>query len=348
MYTIKEKPDDFIVDEQMTTIWFSEPQKYAVYILKKQSLNTIQVVDMITKHLRLKANDIGFAGIKDRHAITTQYVTIPNIPGKTDIEKVLAIKIPNISLTHCGYYHKHVSTPMLVGNRFTITVRNLEDYSFRPTNNMVNYFGEQRFSKNNADIGYAFIKKDFKRATELLLAYASDESKQTYNERKVKAYLTENPTDHIGALRQLPGQTCKFFLHAYQSKLWNETVSFLLKKKKIEGYTEDKIFAYIPQQIPVLFPTKIPAIGFFYDEDDWDKNVQDAIEALFLKENITERDFVIKQMSEVTEPGAVRQTIVQIEDLKVLEQTKDKLTISFTLQRGCYATMALRHLLQLK
>ena len=159
MYNIKQVPEDFIVKE-VNDITFGDTGKYAYFILKKKNYNTIKAIETIASSLRISPKNIGFAGNKDKNAVTEQLISIKN--GKKDFEK---ISLNGIGLKYLGNGDEEICLGGLKSNEFHITIRNLEDAEIKKIENkaknnrifMPNYFGTQRFSKNNHLVGKAII-----------------------------------------------------------------------------------------------------------------------------------------------------------------------------------------------
>ena len=333
---IKEKPEDFIVKENIALDIVPQPHKYAIYSLTKRQTNTIQAIDILTKKLGLQKRDIGFAGIKDKHAITTQYISLPNLP-KTSLDKVLACNSDFLTLEFLGYAPRSIGTDILVGNTFTLRVTDIRPH---PCTHVINYFGEQRFSIDNAQIGKFLVQRNFKEAASRIAGSA-----KTHNEKLVSAHLHEHPNDYIGALRTLPRQTATLFVHAYQSLLWNRTIARLLN---LESESKSDNYIAIPRDwndsYLAQLPEKIPLIGFFYEPKDWSPIVQEQISAIMQAEGISPRDFIIRQWGEIAEIGAIRATCISLTDLELTELGANEWRIAFSLPKGSYATVALRFL----
>ena len=162
MYTLKQKPEDFIVKE-ISTVKSKESGRYAYVLVKKRNRNTLDVVKEISRQLHVPEKKIGFAGTKDKHAVTEQIMSIFGV-GKSKIEKV---DVENVSVEFVGFGDVPISLGDLKGNSFEIIVRhysgNVDKVDF-----VVNYFDEQRFGGQNEKIGKAIVQKDFKRACELI------------------------------------------------------------------------------------------------------------------------------------------------------------------------------------
>ncbi len=206
---IKEIPEDFIVEEVLSL--HIEEGPYFYYSLKKKNWNTLDVITEIKKRLNVK--DVGYAGIKDRNAITTQYISV---------QKKITFSIKDVELTYLGTGKQRIFIGSLEGNRFTIMLRDL-DHKIKPVKKMVNLFGEQRFSHKNALVGKLLVQRKFKEACQEL-------------------DIQVDKNDYVGALKKVGRAQLKLYMHAYQSFLWNR-LALKSKKKSLPliGYlTEGK------------------------------------------------------------------------------------------------------------
>lgn len=311
MYKIKENPEDFEVEE-ITNIEPKQNGKYSLWWMTKKDYTTIDALSRIARALRIKDKFMGFAGTKDRKAVTKQLISLSMIP-KAKIEK---LKFDDIKLEFYGYSDKPVSLGDLEGNKFKIVVRNLDNMSEIGNKSVKNFFGEQRFSKQNSEIGRAIMKKDFENAAK----------KIAETEKDVMDYLKENKKDFIGALRRVPKKILKIYVHSYQSLLWN----------KAAEQTENKI--------------EIPVIGF--DTEITDDGVKSIVEGIMKDEHITYRDFIVREIPELSCEGNVRYVFVLPEDFEILKKGEDelnkgkyKIKLKFFLPKASYATEVIRQLL---
>lgn len=204
MYKIKQIAGDFIVKE-VANIRVKDKGKYAYYKLKKKNWNTLDVIREISKRLKVPNKNIGFAGSKDKKAITEQMISVKN-------KKIRELGIKDVSLEFVGYGDEPITLGELTGNHFEIVVRNLDDFEFEVPAKIINYFDEQRFGGNNVEVGRSMIKKDFQKTCVLL-------------------ELEVRNNDYIGALKKIPMRLLRMYVHAYQSYLWNETVKETIKQK---------------------------------------------------------------------------------------------------------------------
>jgi len=313
MYKIKQLPEDFIVKE-ISSVKPGKEGKYSYFLLKKKNYTTIRALEHVAQALCIQLKKLSFAGNKDKTAITEQACSAEGV-GKEKLEKV---KLKDIEIKFLGRGDEPISLGILEGNEFEITVRNI-DKKPKPKTKFVNLFGEQRFSKNNAEIGKAIVKKDFKKAVELLLEGKGDV------ENRIKEYLAKNPTNHVVALRTIPAKILKFYIHAYQSWIWNQ----IAKEHKENERAE------------------IQLVGFGTIIED--KCMADFL----LKEKIEPRDFIIREMPELSSEGSCRNFTAEAKDLEIgkleedeLNKGKKKALIKFKLPKGSYATEFIKALLQ--
>ncbi|MBI2651017.1 tRNA pseudouridine(13) synthase TruD [Candidatus Woesearchaeota archaeon] len=355
MYRIKQIPEDFVVKE-INDIKFNENGLYSYFLLKKRDYDTLKAVQAIANKIstnkNFHKNGIGFAGNKDKKALTEQIISIRN--GSKSTEK---IKIKGIELKYLGKGNDEVYLGSLKGNEFLITIRNLakeeilkikEKYAqaptFAPTPGkskgilIPNYFGEQRISEKNYLIGKAVIKQNFKDAVELILSSNSD-----YN-KSIEIYLKGHRNDFIGALKLIPFRMLKFYLHSYQSFLFNKALDSYIKLGEgiKSGNKKESLLV------------KFPLIGFGTEINEAKDNDGNAagkiigkiIKKILLDENLDSRDFIIRQIPDLSLEGSERNAFIKVEDFSVISSGKDelnknmeKITVKFSLPKGSYATI---------
>ncbi|MDP6294361.1 MAG: tRNA pseudouridine(13) synthase TruD, partial [Candidatus Woesearchaeota archaeon] len=145
-------------------------------------------------------------------------------------------------------------------------------------------------------------------------------------EGDVLKWLEHNPTDFAGAIRNLPKHLRKLYVHAYQSWIFNKA---LLETPNAEG----------------LLP--VPGSKTVLGRDDFSKNVQAILE----KEEVLLTNFECERMPELRSEGDTREARIKIQKLEVGPAEPDeafegrkKVTVSFSLPKGCYATVLLDQL----
>lgn len=313
MYKIKQIPEDFIVNE-VSDVKLKKNGSYSYFILRKKDYATPAAVEKIAYFLNIPIKRIGYAGAKDRRAITKQLISIEGLPNKAE-----QFKTADIKLEYLGRGDSPVYLGKLEGNDFEITIRNIKK-SPKPIKKFLNLFDEQRFSMNNVEIGRAIVKKDFRKAVEILI------NSNGHHERLVKDYY-ERTNDAINSLRKISPHVLLFFVHAYQSELWNRCALMLKTKKNID----------------------LPIIGFGTEIKN--KEIQKVIDKILEEEGLTMRDFIIKQMPDLTSEGNSRKLYGDVKKLNIgklendeLNKGMKKVKISFFLYKGNYATMVIKNM----
>ncbi len=285
MYIIKERPEDFIVEE-IPTIKLRDEGRHSIFLMTKKGVSTQKAIEIIKRRLRLKNSQIGYAGSKDKNAVTKQWISI-----KKNINHNM--EFSNIRLEYLGKSDERILLGNLKGNRFKIRVKNLSEDNIRNVErvgeefNMPNYFGEQRFSKSNEKIGELIIKRQFKEAVEEL----SKENKL------VRESIEKKPNDYLGALRSIPRQNLLMYIHSFQSYLFNEALSRIIKLK-VKDTFKFKISrweVHSSDKLKELNEIEIPIIGFgTKDKEDslWKKALNMEREILKNKNSIKTKNIL--------------------------------------------------------
>lgn len=293
---IKEKPEDFVVEE--VPLEFSGKGNYFIYKLVKTNLSLQHCLGIISKLVRIPSKNIGYAGIKDKKAVTTQYLSFP--------KKIKDLEERSFSLTFLTRTDERINLGDLKGNKFKILLRNYFG-KVRKQQLIPNYFDEQRFSENNYEIGLAILKKNFKKACSLI-------------------GLKHENNDFVGALRTLPARILRLYIHAVQSKFFNDLLADNLKtfKHRTIKYSLGKFV--FPENLKIE-NFQLPLPGFDYEEK--------------LPENLKPRDFIIKEIPRLSSEGSSRNAFMDVKNFKV-DKRKNGMLVSFQLGKGSYATIVLK------
>jgi len=329
-YLIKQQPSDFKVTEK-ALLSFEQSGSYACFLLEKDNMTTIFAIEKIASILGIKPKEIGFCGIKDKNAITKQHISISS-KYKNIIEK---LEIQNIKLTFLGFLKDRLNIGSHNGNSFEIVIRNLEDENINNVKIVPNYFGEQRFLENNIEIGKYLVKKDYKRACELLIQSKGD----------VREHIDLSSNDYIGAIKELNDKIISIYIHAYQSYMFNKLLSEYIKQTSSDYFEINESFGNLlfPKECSSCNVNKeLPMIGFDSEEIDIVRNILNT-------EDVVLRDFVNRQIHSLTVEGCPRFAFIEINDFKISDFEEDelnigkkKVTICFGLPKGSYATIVIR------
>jgi len=165
---LRASPEDFVVDEEPAYPPSGSGDHVFVRI-EKRGLTTPMAVERIARALGINARDIGVAGMKDRHAVTRQWLSLP--PPITP-EAASALALDDVTVLEAARHGHKLRTGHVRANRFVLRVREvaadsegkaraiLDALAARP--GAPNWYGEQRFGKggDNAERGLAIVRGD--------------------------------------------------------------------------------------------------------------------------------------------------------------------------------------------
>ena len=113
---LKSLPDDFEVEELSEFPLGNGP--FAVYLLTKRSLGTPEAITAIADRWNLSRRQISYGGLKDKHAVTRQWITIRNGPRRD-------MKQDHFTLAYQGQAVREFGPHDIAANRFRVVMRNL-------------------------------------------------------------------------------------------------------------------------------------------------------------------------------------------------------------------------------
>jgi tRNA pseudouridine13 synthase len=384
---LKKEPEDFRVDELAR--WDEDPKgSFGVYRLRKRKLTTFEAVRMIAARTKVPLDRISYIGLKDKQAVTSQHISIegPRVQGN----------IPGLHLEPLGRSNEELSGKNLLGNEFTIVVRDLSRLDAEQLvqriasvrrHGLANYFDDQRFGSVKA--GQGFPAKDLvlgkpEDALRKLIAFPTPHD--PVPEKKFKflitrlwgdwqqiarkfgprhgasmvRHLAKKPDDYLGAFQRMPAKERAIHVFAYQSFIWNESLSrFLLATLprqnvlRAETVAGRIVFWDYPagQDMPKL-PESFPLVS--HESKLEDPRVLQAVKETLGQEKLSLEKFKIEGI-----PGAFfkheeRPLVLRPERLQVPTSPvpddrgygRFKLTVSFRLGPGSYATLVLKRLLE--
>ena len=249
---LKRLPEDFQVEEQVELAPRGGP--FALYRLTKQSLGTPEAIDAILRRWNLARGQVAYAGLKDRHALTTQLVTIKGGPRR-------GLEQTNLKLQYIGQTGRTITARDIAANRFVIVLRDLSGEEAAAAKNALtaiaahglpNYFDDQRFGslgESGEFLARPWCLGDYERALWLALAEPNvhddggeREQKRILREhwgdwakakellarshrRSIVTYLADKPGDFRRALALVRQDLRSIWLAAFQSHLWNQLLA---------------------------------------------------------------------------------------------------------------------------
>ena len=365
---IKQNENDFSVKEVLSEKAidsFDNDEGHAVYLLKKSGIDTNHALADIEKRYGLVLKSLG---LKDANAKTEQYVY-----AYKKINSLEEYNGKKYSAQRVGFVKKPISKKDMLGNYFEIRVSDLNDAlpSFSGNENILNFFGYQRFGSKRPIthlVGKSIIKGDYEEAIEYLLNFSSkydseknNEIRKLISERNSESEIIEllpysmdiernllrqlsNDNDSKNAIRSIPLTLRRFYIQAYQSFLFNKTLSLAYE-------FEEQLFA--PENDDVCFDKNfvlgkfendssqklaIPLVGHsYYKKSRFDYYIKKVLE----EELLTPKDFFIKDFQELSIDGGFRNASINYLNFLIHENL-----IKFQLSRGSYATIVLREILK--
>jgi tRNA pseudouridine13 synthase len=154
---LKTAPEDFHVEEQLSF----EPSATGPHWLlrvEKRTANTRWVAAQIARVAGVPAGDVGYAGLKDRHAVAVQWFSVPNLA--TTAEFWSTVRTPEFKVLEAHANLRKLKIGALSGNRFRIRLRDViwprEQLDHKldalRMHGAPNYFGPQRFGRDGYNL----------------------------------------------------------------------------------------------------------------------------------------------------------------------------------------------------
>jgi tRNA pseudouridine13 synthase len=157
--TLRSAPEDFVVEEQIPFALAGAGEHLWVK-LRKRGFNSEQVATQLARTAGVTRREVGYAGMKDRHAITVQWFSL-HLAGRPDPDwgSLPAGMTVDESIRHS----RKLKTGALSGNRFVIVLRDCQgdQAAVRQRGEQIrirgvpNYFGEQRFGHGGGNVAAA-------------------------------------------------------------------------------------------------------------------------------------------------------------------------------------------------
>ena len=376
LFRVSELVDDSLAENVSPT--YDERHRYPLYVLEKKDIDSNHALIEIERELHVR---LRVMGIKDAKASTRQYAgmekTIKNPPTE--------LKSTHTLLVLKGFTKKPLGKEFLAGNEFEITIggaRFADLSDFVPEIDRIgNFYGLQRFGSERLVthlVGKEIVKRNFVRATELLLSYTTEYDTQISREirgrcadpknyrevlkmlprgmdieRQILSALAAGK-DAVAALRAVPINIRRLFVQAYQAFIFNRCLSaaILAGENLLEPRVGDlcfemegpATFGRIIKFDPAAKTKMVPAIRMAgYTFQPGKGRFEQITKRIMQEEGLKARDFYIKEMQELSHQGGFRQAPLWSIGFSYRQ---DPLMVSFKLPKGSYATTLLRELVK--
>jgi tRNA pseudouridine13 synthase len=259
--------------------------EFALYRLTKQSIGTPEVINAVVERWKIPRRRISYGGLKDKHALTTQFVTVSHGPKKP-------LSQNSFELQYLGQVDRPFTAADIDGNRFIIVLRNMTAEAVELAQSaaedvrrdgLPNYFDDQRFGS----LGYSgdWIAREWCLGNwerTLWLALADPHPDDRSGEKKQKTLLRDlwgrwaeckkaldrshrrsivtflADKESAGKLIDFRGAFCNvnvdlrgLYLSAFQSALWNR----MLDRRLRTNAATESIIPFELKSGPVCFVT---------------------------------------------------------------------------------------------
>ncbi|WP_437185026.1 tRNA pseudouridine(13) synthase TruD [Planctomicrobium sp. SH668] len=325
---LKFEPEDFVVEE----IPAYEPCGHGDHLflwVQKQDSGAEFLVGHIARKLQISRDDIGVAGLKDRRAVTRQWISVPAAAAS----RVDEINCDEIQVLNSSLHTNKLKTGHLNGNRFEIVVRNVVPGSFEiaqkiqkliEESGVPNYFGDQRFGtdQQTLELGMSLLKGET-------------------------------------TSRQIPFKRRKFLtrlsLSAAQSSLFNSVVRMRLEQQSLHRVLSQDVMQVVQSNGLFLAEDLIAEQARFDARETMITGpiygpkmklpageVQELEQAVLDSAGLSRDVFrVYKKLT----PGARRPLLLRPGNL-LLKPHEFGLSLSFSIPSGAYATIVLREFMK--
>lgn len=199
-FVFTKNSKDFTVEE-LPLYEFSGEGEHIVALIRKKDMTTWEALSKISSLIGVKQRDIGYAGLKDKDGMTMQHISVPQ-----NFESMLkSVETPNIKILNVYRHKNKIKLGHLAGNRFFIRLKKIMPSDYVKLKNalskiaaegMPNYFGYQRFGTDgkNHELGKDIV---------------------------------------YGGKKERDQNLKRFFISAYQSKLFNDWLSFRIDLSRL-------------------------------------------------------------------------------------------------------------------
>jgi len=335
-FVFNSSPRDFTVEEIPLYVFTGEGEHLVLKVRKKE-MTTWEMLDAISNHVGIRRRDMGYAGLKDKHAMTIQYISVMAIHE----EKLKAFSHDKIKILETFRHNNKIRVGHLKGNRFNIRLKKVMGVQkekldsvlkWIKANGVPNYFGNQRFGTdgNNWEDGKKII-----------------EGKLKIRDRKTREFLTGSYQSYLfnGWLSK------RMALNHLLEKFSEEEAEQVMKLPKgaLKGTKEQpSFFKLIEGDVMMHYP-----YGRLFNVEDLEEEA-----SRFASKDIAPMGLLPGRKAKRAEgtaglietpftealnlPGARRYAWVQVTEIKKsYVEEKAHYELSFVLPKGCYATNVL-------
>lgn len=327
---------DFTVEE-IPLYEFTGEGEHLVLQVRKKDMTTWEMLDVISNHVGIRRRDMGYAGLKDKHAMTIQYISVMAIHE----EKLKAFSHDKIKILSSIRHNNKIRVGHLKGNRFNIRLKKVlgvqkdkldSVLKWIKANGMPNYFGNQRFGTdgNNWEDGKKLCEGTLKM-----------------RDRKVKEFLMGSYQSYLFNNWLSKRMELNLLLEKFSEAETEQVMN--LPEGSLKGTKEQaNFFKLVKGDVMMHYP-----YGRLFNVEDLAEEakrfgLKDIAPAGLLPGKKTKPSEatagVIEEafIDEIPLQGARRYAWVQVTEIKkTYVEEKAHYELSFVLPKGCYATNVL-------
>jgi tRNA pseudouridine13 synthase len=329
---VKHSPADFVVRENLVVdLVPRDAATHQYLLLRKTGYTTFEAIRLIAEALSVPPEEVSYAGLKDEDGVNEQLIAV-TVPGMDGPDRTITEgPARRLELRHYGHGTAPLAVGRLNGNGFRAVIRNLDGAAAerlaagrQHTTFFLNYYDTQRFGvpggkKLTHLVGAAILGDDWDTALKTLGELGSPES----------AKARDWTGGGRGFFRQLDPRVTAFYCAAHASFQWNSALREVIRET-------------CPRDSHEL---RIDGLRYAYVATP-----RAAVRVLNVTSDLpnTRYSFTDGQPRATATPRAtVVQTVLNAENPAPDEvfPGRSRVTLSFFLPSGCYATAALRQIL---
>lgn len=157
---MRSTPEDFQVDE-LPSFEPSGEGEHLLLTIRKRGQNTAYVAKQLAHWAGIAEMGVSYAGLKDRHAVTTQRFSV-HLP-KRIAPDLATLDDAQMQVVESTWHHRKLQRGALLGNRFVLTLRQVQGQREAierrlqaiAARGIPNWFGEQRFGRDGGNVASA-------------------------------------------------------------------------------------------------------------------------------------------------------------------------------------------------
>jgi tRNA pseudouridine13 synthase len=337
----KQSKEDFVVTE-IPLYEFSGEGEHLIIKLRKKDLTTWDALEIIAKAVGCRTRDIGYAGLKDKNAMTIQHISI----HKQYEEKLKKFEHNQIKFLEMTYHNNKIKIGHLKGNNFFIRLKRvltkdvikLESVlGSIAKNGIANYFGFQRFG----------IDGDNYKKGEQIIAGTLKEKNKKLKQMYLNAYQSYGFNKWLSRRIEISK-----LIDSFESKELESMLDIPLEELK-QMKKQEHPFKIMKGELMSHYP-----FGKIFCADDLESeaekfNLRDRVPTGFLsgKKAKKPEETALKFEEQIIETtnfldGTRRFAWIFPSDINSeYKEEKNHFELSFTLPKGSYATEVIRELI---